>query len=692
MRWVRRGAVAFLLLGAVAAVAIASTSSRWIRADEHLVLQDQFKPVLDIGSYYLDDLGTADINDDGILDLFTTNHSADQHVLIGRGDGRFDPVGLHELGLQQTPSLPGAETVGFVPSVAAVGIHIFTVRESIVVRATGMGREPARVLVEFAWPARLTRRGEIFARRIEPDGSSTRLEIDISGDGELWIEPSPGPATGFPITIEILEGVPLDRVRVGALAMSPPDARFTLTPQDRHGIAWADYDGDDHGDLFISRGGVRGQGDRLGIGHRELFRREGGGFENAFERSGILASGCPGRQVAWEDVNADGRLDLYLVCGRGDPGDRTRENRLFLQRADGSFEERAGDFGLNLGGEGVFSWLDVDDDGDRDLLWAGGREVVLLRKREGVFHREEVTALRGRPRAFAVADFDADGDLDAFIAARRGALLLRNDNGELNAIAPATKGLPNSTLTASWVDTDNDGRLDFAGLPGGVLRQDETGFFQPTELLQVRVPWLARVLAGGGESSVIREARAAWLDADIDGSLDAAIALEPCWPGSYCGRRSALLGMTRRGLARVGVMAPAALHDARAWQLKVYRGRPHPTNRWLAVDLVGSPGNRDAIGARVRIRTARGVRLAQVGQLEGSHYSQGHRRLHFGLGNTRHLALEVLWPDGNRTWLRDPPANQLISVCHPNRIPTEHRGRPCFGHPSQFANQEGAPK
>ncbi len=437
---------------------------------------------------------------------------------------------------------------------------------------------------------------------------------------------------------------------------------------------------------------MRGRGKTIGIDHRELFRGEGASFENATPASGITAPGCPGRQVAWEDVDGDGRLDLYLVCGRGEDDQTGRGNRLFLQQTDGSFEERAAELGLSLGGEGVFSWLDADDDGDRDLLWAGRSGVALLRNDVGTFHQEAVTELRGRPRSIAVADFDSDGDLDAFVVARAGAKVLRNELGRFQPLAASALGLPERTLTGSWVDLDNDGRLDFATLPAGVFRQDESGAFVSSGLLSARGPWLARAIALGGEPSVIRDARAAWFDADSDGALDVAVALEPCWPGSYCGRRSGLLMTARRLFARFDRVAPIGLHDARNWHLQLYRGRPNPSHRWLGVDLVGPPGNRDAIGARVRLRTPRGVHLAQVGQLEGSHYSQGHRRLHFGLGSTPHVALEILWPDGERTWLQDPPANRLLVVCHPGRVPTEQRGRACFGHPSQIANYEGAPR
>ena len=68
-------------------------------------------------------------------------------------------------------------------------------------------------------------------------------------------------------------------------------------------------------------------------------------------------------------------------------------------------------------------------------------------------------------------------------------------------------------------------------------------------------------------------------------------------------------------------------------------------HHWLQVELRGPPGNPEAIGARVTLEAAGRNHVRQVGQFEGSRYSQGHYRLYFGLGQTGALeSIEVLWP------------------------------------------------
>ncbi len=79
---------------------------------------------------------------------------------------------------------------------------------------------------------------------------------------------------------------------------------------------------------------------------------------------------------------------------------------------------------------------------------------------------------------------------------------------------------------------------------------------------------------------------------------------------------------------------------------QILSSRPDPSNHWISVELEGSPKNRLALNARVRV-TANGQ--TQLGEVRsgGSYLSQSDLRLHFGLGTTKNIdMLEVLWPGG----------------------------------------------
>jgi hypothetical protein len=72
---------------------------------------------------------------------------------------------------------------------------------------------------------------------------------------------------------------------------------------------------------------------------------------------------------------------------------------------------------------------------------------------------------------------------------------------------------------------------------------------------------------------------------------------------------------------------------------------------WIAFTLRGTRSNRDAVGARVRVRTEAGWQLRQVSA--GSGYLSGSSLVqHFGLGSSATTGgVEVDWPSGGRTSL-----------------------------------------
>ena len=83
---------------------------------------------------------------------------------------------------------------------------------------------------------------------------------------------------------------------------------------------------------------------------------------------------------------------------------------------------------------------------------------------------------------------------------------------------------------------------------------------------------------------------------------------------------------------------------------------------WLQLRLVGTRSNRDAVGARLRLGTAAGwqtrVVAAGTGYLSGSSLLQ-----HFGLGREERAAeIEITWPSGARTTLRDLSADRRYTV------------------------------
>jgi hypothetical protein len=87
---------------------------------------------------------------------------------------------------------------------------------------------------------------------------------------------------------------------------------------------------------------------------------------------------------------------------------------------------------------------------------------------------------------------------------------------------------------------------------------------------------------------------------------------------------------------------------------------------WLHVDVEGAPGNREAIGARVRVRTGERWQTAWVGQREDSRFSQTHHRVYSGLGASEKAdEVRVDFADGQSTEAHDIAAGQRIVLWHP---------------------------
>src|SRR5437867_3669794 len=83
---------------------------------------------------------------------------------------------------------------------------------------------------------------------------------------------------------------------------------------------------------------------------------------------------------------------------------------------------------------------------------------------------------------------------------------------------------------------------------------------------------------------------------------------------------------------------------------------------WIEIALVGVRSNRDAVGARVAVRTGRGWQTREVSA--GSGYLSGQSLVqHFGLGaDVQASEVEIEWPSGEAAKLRDLPGDRRYTI------------------------------
>lgn len=425
------------------------------------------------------------------------------------------------------------------------------------------------------------------------------------------------------------------------------------------GASVGDYDNDGRPDVFITRFGS----------YLLLHNRGDGTFENATERAGLGGSRDWPTSSAFADLDGDGDLDLY-VChylewdSRNPPICR---------------DPRAPD--------GRVSCLPLNFRALPDHLFRndGGRFVDVTRA-AGIDDRD------GRGLGVAASDFDGDGRLDLFVANDMSAnLLFRNKGGmrfeevgHASGVACSADGGYQAGMGIACGDQDGDGRIDLAvtnffGESTTLYRNlGDAAFADATISAGLKAP--SRFMLGFG---------AAFLDADNDGRLDLATAnghvhdLRPSVPypmpaqlflGGPAGRLTDVTA-TAGGpwtVPRVGRgLAVADLDDdgrldllivAQNSPLAYFHNRTEPAGHSLTLQLEGTASNRDAVGARVMIKTGGRSQTAwRIGG--GSFASASDPRVHFGLGSaTAADEVAIHWPSGREQRLGRLEADRLYSV------------------------------
>jgi hypothetical protein len=435
-------------------------------------------------------------------------------------------------------------------------------------------------------------------------------------------------------------------------------------------VTAVDYDNDGRADLFVT--GYGGNALYRGIGQCK--------FQDVTEKAGVRGEGFS-TGAAWADYDRDGDLDVFVAryvfvdlnnlpefgsspscshrgirvqCGpRGLPGE---SDLLYRNRGNGTFEEVSHKVGVaddkKYYGLGAI-WGDYDNDGWADLFVANDATPNYLyhNNKDGTFTEvgfEQGVSYSDSGReqgsmGVTWGDFDLDGKLDLFIS---------NFETEPNALyrnMGGAKGFVDITLASkigqasrpyvgwgtAFVDFDNDGWPDLLVANGHVYPQLE--LTQGKYQTGYRQPFLLFHNLGDGTFEETSEA--------------AGLRKLP-----LASRRGAAFGdLNNDGLIDVVIVnlgePPTVLLNTSGIR-----------NQSFTFKLLETGGNREAVGARVTLRSSKHSYIQEV-QAGTSYLSQNDLRLHFGLGADEMIAsVEVRWSNGQTETVSDIATNRIITI------------------------------
>jgi hypothetical protein len=430
------------------------------------------------------------------------------------------------------------------------------------------------------------------------------------------------------------------------------------------GCAVGDFDNDGYDDIYVTA-----------IGGSHLFRNlHNGKFGDVTTHAGLADSGFPTGAV-WLDYDNDGRLDLFVAhyvewsqktdqfCSLDGKHKsyctpeayKGESSRLFHNLGNGRFEDvtkRTGLYDPSGKSLGV-ALLDYDNDGWIDLFVSNDTAANKLyhNNHNGTFTEAGFAAGvafsdAGRARAGMgtdAGDYDSSGRqslvignfTDESISLYRddGSGLFTDQSASAGIVSPSAQSL---TFGCFFFDYDLDGHLDIFGADGHVA--DDISVVRPN--LQYAEPPLLFHNKGQGKFQDVSAdvgpalrhpmvARgAAYADLDNDGDLD-------------------LIVTTNNG--------PAHL----------FRNDNGNRNDMLRLRLVGTKSNRDAIGAKVTLTAAGGMRQLAMVKSGSSYLSQSELPLTFGLGKpggVNEVNLEIAWPSGHRESLSHVKPDQFLVI------------------------------
>lgn len=485
-----------------------------------------------------------------------------------------------------------------------------------------------------------------------------------------------------------LEGFPSSKAPTNHLYRNNHDRTFTDVTAGSglgtsgwgQGVCVGDYDNDGWEDVYVTY-----------YGKNRLFHNDKGVFTEVGEKAGVAGSGKAwGSGCAFVDYDRDGQLDLVVanyvdfdlstapapgerasciwkgapvMCGpRGLPG---ASNILYHNRGNGTFDDVTakahidrtdGHYSLSV------STFDFDDDGWPDIYVAcdSTPSILYRNNHDGTFTDVAVTAGAafnedGREQAgmgSSIGDFDGDGRLDIFKTnfSDDTSTLYKNNGDGTFTDATFSAGLGLHTQYLGWgtmfFDFDNDGWPDLI-LANGHVYPEVDKYHLGSSYPEPRILYRNN---GNGTFT------------DVSAESGPGIAATASSRGLAIGD---LWNDGRQSVVITNMNAKPAL----------LVNQVRSSNHWIALKLIGTRSNRDAIGAKITLKAGKRTWVDEV--RSGSSYnSNSDFRVHFGLGSVTKLdSVQIRWPSGTVERFDNLRADTINTVTEGSGAPAAPGGR-----------------
>ena len=369
---------------------------------------------LDTDFDYASMIMAADLNGDGLLDA-VCGSSFDIRVYINNGDGTYAPRRLNRyLGGARGVCHGDFDNDGDIDMMAVGGLFMNWYEND------GTGKLEAKVMREGIG-------------RIQISGAIYLAAADMDGDGDMDVVLSE--RLGNRISwIENLGGGNFAKHSVSYL-------------DDAYGCEPVDFDGDGDMDVLASS-----------LNNGNVYWFENDGNQNFTQHTVDVGYPSPFEVRAY-DYDNDGDMDVVSACYSN--LDVIGKVVLFRNMGNGSFQAQEIDPAAS--NTTSVSWVDMDGDGDMDILaTAGGSNTVNWYENNGASipsFTKHVLAYGVRNASYAVAaDLDGDGDMDVVASARndRSTDWFENDGSQVFTRHQLARNISNSRIVGTG-DIDGDG-------------------------------------------------------------------------------------------------------------------------------------------------------------------------------------------------------------------------------------------